>query len=283
VNMKPVTKGRVKELAVQDLDVVRDLARKDAGFFKDLVKDLAKKDVAIVKDHVKADFVKRFSIVDRVRASRSSKRKRRVWLVIALTILGGLVVLATAAFLLLRGRRLSCGVEEQTDILAVSPPDSEVALEPSEGPQYPAGVASEQSERRKAVSLLDIEGVGPTYAEKLAGLGLKTTDDLLAAGASPKGREDLAAATGISGKLILRWVNMADLFRVKGVGEEYADLLEAAGVDTVPELAQRRADNLTQKMAEVNEQKQLVRRLPTGDQVAGWIEYAKSLPRVVTH
>ncbi len=76
---------------------------------------------------------------------------------------------------------------------------------------------------------------------------------------------------------------MADLFRVKGVGEEYADLLEAAGVDTVPELAQRRADNPTQKMAEVNEQKPLVRRLPTGDQVAGWIEYAKSLPRVVTH
>ena len=76
---------------------------------------------------------------------------------------------------------------------------------------------------------------------------------------------------------------MADMFRVKGIGEEYSDLLEAAGVDTVPELAQRRADNLTQKMAEVNEQKQLVRRLPTEDQVAGWIEVAKGLPRVVTY
>ncbi len=80
-------------------------------------------------------------------------------------------------------------------------------------------------------------------------------------GASPKGREDLALASGISGKLILRWVNMlADLFRIKGVGRQYSDLLEAAGVDTVPELAQRRADNLTLKMAEVNEEKQLVRR-----------------------
>ena len=76
---------------------------------------------------------------------------------------------------------------------------------------------------------------------------------------------------------------MADLFRIKGVGEEYSDLLEAAGVDTVPELAQRRADNLTAKMAEVNEQKQLVRRLPTEDQVTSWIEAAKSLPRVVTY
>ena len=93
----------------------------------------------------------------------------------------------------------------------------------------------------------------------------------------------MAAATGISGKLILRWVNMADLFRVGGVGEEYSDLLEAAGVDTVPELAQRRADNLTTKLAEVNAQKQLVRRLPTEGQVSSWIEFAKSLPRVVIY
>ena len=102
-------------------------------------------------------------------------------------------------------------------------------------------------------------------------------------GATPKGREDLAFASGISGTLILRWVNMADLFRVKGVGEEYTDLLEAAGVDTVPELAQRRADSLTARMAEVNETKNLVRRLPTEAQVAEWIETAKGLPRVVTY
>jgi predicted flap endonuclease-1-like 5' DNA nuclease len=132
-------------------------------------------------------------------------------------------------------------------------------------------------------SLVDIEGIGPAYVEKLKAQGLTTTDALLEAGAKPKDRDDLAAATGISGKSILRWVNMADLFRIKGVGEEYSDLLEAAGVDTVPELAGRRADNLTAKMAEVNEQKKLVRKLPTEAQVSSWIEAAKALPRVVTY
>ena len=136
---------------------------------------------------------------------------------------------------------------------------------------------------KPAATLIDIEGIGLAYAAKLEAIGLKTTSDLLRAGASPKGREDLAAATGMSGKLILRWVNQADLFRVRGVGEQYADLLEAAGVDTVPELAQRRADNLTKKMAEVNEEKKLVRRRPTESQVAGWIESAKGLPRIVTY
>jgi predicted flap endonuclease-1-like 5' DNA nuclease len=136
---------------------------------------------------------------------------------------------------------------------------------------------------KPAADLIDIEGIGPAYAEKLHATGLKTTSELLQAGASPKGREDLVAATGISGKLILRWVNMADLFRIKGVGEQFSDLLEAAGVDTVPELAQRRADNLTRKMAEVNEAKRLVRRLPTESEVAGWLESSKGLPRVVTY
>ncbi len=132
-------------------------------------------------------------------------------------------------------------------------------------------------------ALADIEGIGPAYTTTLADLGLTTTADLLVAGANPKGREEVALKTGISPKLILRWVNQADLFRVKGVGEQYSDLLEAAGVDTVPELAQRRADNLTKKMAEVNEQKRLVRRVPTESQVAAWIEFAKGLPRVVTY
>ena len=141
----------------------------------------------------------------------------------------------------------------------------------------------EESMRTRPNSLIDIEGIGPVYAETLAGMGLRTTSDLLQAGASPKGREDLAAASGISKKLILRWVNQADLFRIKGVGEQYADLLEAAGVDTVPELAQRRADNLTRKMNGVNEDKQLVRRTPTEAQVAAWIASAKGLPRVVTY
>ena len=159
---------------------------------------------------------------------------------------------------------------------AVSPEPAVVAVSLTES-------STDEPTERRTYDLAEIEGVGPAYAEKLGALGLKTTDDLLAAGASPKGREDLAAATGISNKLILRWVNMADFFRVKGIGEEYSDLLEAAGVDTVPELAQRRADNLTPKLAEVNEEKKLVRRLPTETQVAGWIEVAKGLPRVVTY
>src|SRR5665647_3659268 len=103
-------------------------------------------------------------------------------------------------------------------------------------------------------SLAEIEGIGPVHAETLKKQGLKTTEDLLKAGATPKGRDDLAAATGISGKLILRWVNMADLFRLKGVGEEYSDLLEAAGVDTVVEIAQRNAANLHEKLLSVNEE-----------------------------
>jgi predicted flap endonuclease-1-like 5' DNA nuclease len=141
----------------------------------------------------------------------------------------------------------------------------------------------EESVRARPNNLIDIEGIGPVYAEKLASMGLRTTSDLLQAGANPKGREDLAVASGISKKLILRWVNQADLFRIKGVGEQYADLLEAAGVDTVPELAQRRADNLTKKLVKVNEEKRLVRRTPTEAQVAAWIEAAKGLPRAVTY
>lgn len=132
-------------------------------------------------------------------------------------------------------------------------------------------------------SIVDIEGIGPAYAEKLETQGIATTDALLREGATAKGRAKLAAATGISEKLILSWTNKADLFRVNGVGEEYSDLLEAAGVDTVVELSKRRADNLTMKMAEVNEAKNLVRRIPTEKEVAGWIESAKGLPRVMTY
>ncbi len=128
-----------------------------------------------------------------------------------------------------------------------------------------------------------IEGVGEVYAEKLKAGGVTTTTSLLEMGATPKGRKDLAEATGLSPHLILKWVNRVDLFRVKGVGEEYADLLEFAGVDTVPELAQRNPENLCAKLAEVNAERQLVRRLPTPAQVADWVEQAKTLPRVVTY
>jgi predicted flap endonuclease-1-like 5' DNA nuclease len=129
--------------------------------------------------------------------------------------------------------------------------------------------------------LSEIEGIGAAYSEKLAAAGIKSQEKLLEAGGTPKGRKDLAAKTDISGKLILKWVNRADLARVKGVGEEYADLLEFAGVDTVPELAQRRADNLLKKMLEVNEQRKLVRSPPTLAMVEKWIAQAKTLPRAI--
>lgn len=130
-------------------------------------------------------------------------------------------------------------------------------------------------------TLLSIEGIGEKYAQALKGAGVETAEALLKQGSTPKGREELANKSGLSAKMILEWVNHVDLFRIKGVGEEYADLLEEAGVDTVVELAQRKADNLFKKMVEVNEAKKLVRKLPTQAQVAGWIEQAKSLPRAV--
>jgi predicted flap endonuclease-1-like 5' DNA nuclease len=106
---------------------------------------------------------------------------------------------------------------------------------------------------------------------------------LLKKGATAKGRQAIANKSGISGKLILRWVNHADLFRLDGVAGEYAELLEAAGVDTVPELAQRNAENLYQKLVEVNEANKLVRVVPVQTQVEQWVEQAKNLPRIVTH
>ena len=131
--------------------------------------------------------------------------------------------------------------------------------------------------------LTEIEGIGATYAEKLAQVGITTTKVLLEKGATPKGRAEIAEESGVSGKLILKWLNRADLFRVKGIGEEYADLLEVAGVDTVPALAQRNPENLYHKLAEVNADKKLVRKVPSLSQVNGWVAQAKELPRVLTY
>ena len=128
-----------------------------------------------------------------------------------------------------------------------------------------------------------IEGIGAAYAEKQAEAGITTVEELLERGASPKGRKALLEATEISAKLILKWVNRADLFRIKGIGEEYGDLLEIAGVATVPELAQRNAANLYQKVIEVNKERKLVRHVPSENQVQSWIEQAKELPRKVTY
>lgn len=130
-------------------------------------------------------------------------------------------------------------------------------------------------------SIIDVEGIGPDYAQKLKSIGVRTTGALLKRGATRQGRLDLAEDTGISEKLILEWVNHADLYRIKGVGEEYSDLLEEAGVDTVVELAQRNGANLYAKMVEVNQLRELVRRLPTEKQIHDWIAQAKGLPRAV--
>ncbi len=132
-------------------------------------------------------------------------------------------------------------------------------------------------------AITKIEGIGPAYAEKLKAAGISSVEALLETGASPKGRKLLAESTGISDKLILEWVNRSDLFRVPGIGEEYSDLLESAGVDSVPELSQRKAENLHKKMIEVNDAKKIVRQLPSEKQVAAWIESAKTLPRVVQY
>jgi predicted flap endonuclease-1-like 5' DNA nuclease len=128
-----------------------------------------------------------------------------------------------------------------------------------------------------------VEGIGAIYAEKLQVLGIGTTAKLLKEGGTSKGRKKIAEKAGISEKLVLEWVNHVDLFRVKGVGEEYADLLEEAGVDTVVELAQRNPANLHGKMATVNTEKKLVRQLPSKSQVESWVSQAKELPRAVSY
>jgi predicted flap endonuclease-1-like 5' DNA nuclease len=133
------------------------------------------------------------------------------------------------------------------------------------------------------VKIEEIEGVGPAYAAKLSGAGVLTTEHLLERGASSGGRKALAAETGQSDAEILEWVNHVDLMRIDGVGSEYADLLEAAGVDSVPELAQRSAANLTTALDSTNESKKLVRRVPSETVVAKWIDEAKTLPKIVTH
>ncbi len=133
------------------------------------------------------------------------------------------------------------------------------------------------------MNIEDIEGVGSAQATKLRAAGVQTTDALLERGGSRNGREELAAATGISPKSILEWVNHADLYRIKGVGSEFADLLEAAGVDTIGELAQRNARNLAETFGELDLARNTVRRIPSEAVVAGWIAEAKNLPRKVEY
>lgn len=134
-----------------------------------------------------------------------------------------------------------------------------------------------------AYKVVDIEGVGATYAEKLAAAGINKVEELLAKCAAPAGRKALAEETGISDKLILKWTNHADLIRIHGVGPQFAELLEAAGVDTVKEFRHRNAENLAAKMEEVNAEKNLVNRVPSVKELAKMIAEAATLEVVVTY
>ena len=129
----------------------------------------------------------------------------------------------------------------------------------------------------------EIEGIGPTNAKKLAKANIKTTAGLLKLCCDRKGRKAMSTATGLSEKQLLKWANMADLMRISGIGQEFSELLEAAGVDTVKELRKRNAPNLTKKMAEVNAKKKLTRRVPSLSMVESWVAQATKLKPVITH
>ena len=128
-----------------------------------------------------------------------------------------------------------------------------------------------------------IEGIGPTFGRILREAGVRSTRALLRQGATKRGRETLSTKTSISETLILEWVNLADLIRIKGVGEEYSDLLEEAGVDSIKELRHRIPANLHKKILETNKAKRLVRRPPSLKQVESWVAISKTLAPVVTH
>jgi predicted flap endonuclease-1-like 5' DNA nuclease len=132
-------------------------------------------------------------------------------------------------------------------------------------------------------TITDIEGIGEAYAVKLRQAGVRTTENLLEKGGTAKGRQELAKATGFSTKMILEWVNRADLYRVSGIGAQYSDLLEAAGVDTVLELANRKPEALLEALAKVNAKKNLVNLLPGLSRVQAWVKHAKSLKRAVEY
>ena len=129
----------------------------------------------------------------------------------------------------------------------------------------------------------EIEGIGPTYREKLSAAKIRTTDDLLDHCGTPTGRKQVAELTGCGDRQLLEWANMADLMRIKGVGPEYAELLEASGVDTVKELKNRRPRSLATTMAELNQDKKLTRQVPSQAVVAGWIEQSQSLDPCISH
>ena len=129
----------------------------------------------------------------------------------------------------------------------------------------------------------EIEGIGQAYAEKLSAAKIATTEDLLEMCKTPQGRVSVSQTTGVSSNQLLKWTNLADLMRVSGVGSEYSELLEAAGVDTIKELRNRNAENLATKMKEVNEAKKLTRTTPSTSVVQDWIDGAGKLPPMITY
>ena len=188
-----------------------------------------------------------------------------------------LYVLATMGGAKPKAEKVAVKPEE---ILAPEPePEADPEPEPEAEPAPEPAPEPSETPSRTGIKIIDIEGIGPVYTETLNGIGIYTTEDLLEAGASRSGRSGLVEKSGISPKLILEWVNLADLFRVSGIGEEYSDLLEEAGVDTVPELAQRNPVNLHATLIDVNQAKNLVRRLPSLSMVEDWVRQAKDLPR----
>ena len=217
---------------------------------------------------------------------------------ISLPLILGILALAGGFLALIDAFRLRGMQKSQAEGVPKAVPSPEAVAAESAPPESPPaapadstadadleflGLASHEDLEKFHHPLEYIEGIGPVYAGKLSENGISTPLELLRQGATPEGRKDIAKRTEISGLLILEWINHIDLYRVKGVGSEYADLLEESGVDTVMELAHRNPDNLFEKMSSVNEVKQLVRKLPAQNQVADWIEQAKELPRVIQY
>ncbi|MCP3981402.1 MAG: DUF4332 domain-containing protein [bacterium] len=134
-----------------------------------------------------------------------------------------------------------------------------------------------------AYKIDQIEGIGPSYSEKLGGAQISSTDDLLRLCCDARGRKAVAEKTGVSEKLLLEWSNMADMMRISGVGPQFAELLEASGVDTVKELRNRNAENLAEKILEINAEKKLAKSAPSNNQVQKWIDQAKSMEPTISH
>ncbi len=155
--------------------------------------------------------------------------------------------------------------------------------EPQPAPEIPSLDLGEAEKRLVTHKVQQMEGIGPVYAQKLGEIGIVSAYDLLNRGSVRKGRVEIAEKTGISQKLVLKWVNQADLHRVSGIGSEYGELLEVSGVDTVVELATRKPENLHKAMVTTNEEKKLVRQVPSLSQVEDWVKQAKELQRVIRY